>query len=118
MVSITLQQAGLLPVGSIVAHTAKKSGKQSIKDAVTGTDKLKHCKVLWVNRLYRDLPAAYQQAGCVYIQNSNACISAGNGHIWSCNKSKGYKYKGRSDYDRTDGYPFTSPILVVIVPES
>lgn len=116
MVSITLQEAGLLPKGCIVAHTAKKSGKKSITDAVTGTAKLKHCKLHWVNCLYKDLPEKWKRAGVVYIQDSNACISAGNGRIWSCNKSKGYRYRGRGDYLRTDGYPFTR-ILAVLVPD-
>jgi hypothetical protein len=53
----------------------------------------------------------------VYIQDSNACISAGGGKIWSCNKSVGERYKVRGDYLRTGGYPFTSKILCVIVPE-
>lgn len=117
MVSITLQEAGLLPKGCIVAHTAKRAGKKSITDAVTGTAKLKHCKVYWVDKKYADLPEKWKRAGVVYIQDSNACISAGNGKIWSCNKSKGYRYTGKGDYLRTDGYPFTSRILAVIVPD-
>jgi hypothetical protein len=117
MVSIVLQEAGLLPKGVVVSHTAKASGKKKITDAVKNTAKLRHCKVYWVNKRFGDLPEAWKRAGCVYFQNSNACISAGNGKIWSCNKSKGYRYRGRGDYLRTEGYPFTSPILVVVVPE-
>jgi len=118
IVSITAQQAGILDVGQIVSHTAPKKGKKTIKDAVNNYKDFKHCKVVWVNKLYKDLPKEYKAAGCIYYQNSNACVSAGNGHIWSCNKKVGYKYKSKGDYYRTDGYPFTSPILVVVVPES
>ena len=117
MVSIVLQQAGLLDKGVVVSHTAKASGKKKITDAVKNTAKLRHCKVYWVNKRFGDLPEAWKRAGCVYFQNSNACISAGNGKIWSCNKSKGYRYQGRGDYLRTEGYPFTSRILVVVVPD-
>lgn len=117
MMSITLQEAGLLEEGQIVSHTKKRSGKKTIADAVSNVKALKHCKVVWVNKYYRDLPAEYKKAGVAYIQNSNACISAGGGKIWSCNRSKGYKYKRKSDFYRSSGYPFTSKILVVIVPE-
>ena len=117
MMSITLQEAGLLDKGQIVSHTKKAKGKKTIADAVKNVKALKHCKVIWVNKLYRDLPAEYKRAGVAYLQNSNACVSAGGGRIWSCNRSKGYKYRSRSDYYRSSGYPFTSKILVVIVPE-
>jgi hypothetical protein len=117
MMSITLQEAGLLEKGQVVSHTKKAKGKKTISDAVKNVKALRHCKVVWVNKRYRDLPAEYKKAGVAYIQNSNACISAGNGRIWSCNRSKGHRYKGKSDYYRSSGYPFTSKILVVIVPE-
>ena len=118
MMSITLQEAGLLEKGQVVSHTKKRKGKKSIADAVKNVKALRHCKVIWVNKRYRDLPAEYKKAGVAYIQNSNACVSAGNGRIWSCNRAKGHRYKGKSDYYRSSGYPFTSKILVVIVPDS
>jgi hypothetical protein len=117
MMSITLQEAGLLEKGQIVSHTKKAKGKKTIADAVKNVKALKHCKVIWVNKRYKDLPAEYKKAGVAYIQNSNACISAGGGRIWSCNRSKGYKYRSKTDYFRSSGYPFNSRILVVIVPE-
>lgn len=117
MASITMQQAGLLDKGVVVSHTKKRSGKKSIDDAVSNWRRLKHCKVYWVNKRFQDLPDKWKKAGIVYIQNSNACISAGNGKIWSCNGAKGHRYTGRSDYLKTDGYPFTSRILVVVVPD-
>ena len=117
MMSITLQEAGLLEKGQIVSHTKKAKGKKTIADAVKNVKALKHCKVIWVNKRYKDLPAEYKKAGVAYIQNSNACISAGGGKIWSCNRSKGYRYRSKTDYYRSSGYPFSSKILVVIVPE-
>ena len=114
--SIALHEAGLLPVGCIVAHTPKRDGKKCIKDAVTGLENLKHCKALWVNKPYHNLPDELRAPGIVYIYNSNAAISGKDEHIFSCNKSKGYRYEDKEDYDRTSGYPFTSNILVVIVP--
>ena len=117
MVSLVLQEAGLLPKGCVITHTPKADGKSNIWDAVRGTDKLKHCKPYWVNKHYADLPEKYKKAGVVYIQNSNACMSAGGGKIWSCNKSVGEKYTSSGDWLRTGGYPFTSKILVVIVPD-
>lgn len=117
MASIAMQEAGLLDKGVVVGHTKKRSGKKTIDDAVSNWKKLQHCKAVWVNKKYADLPAEYRKAGCIYFQNSNACVSAGGGRIWSCNRSKGYKYKSKSDYYRSSGYPFTSRILVVVVPE-
>lgn len=117
MVSIVLQEAGLLPKGALINHTKKRSGKKTISDAVTGVEKLRHCTVHWVNKRFEELPEKWQRAGVVYIQDSNACISAGGGKIWSCNKSKGHRYAGKGEYLRTGGYPFTSRILVVIVPD-
>ena len=117
MVSITLQEAGILDKGVIVAHTPKASGKKTIKDAVKNADKLKHVTLHWFNKPYKSLPERWKKAGCIYFYNSNAAISAGNGKVWSCNRSKGYTYKGRGDYLRTDGYPLESGILVVGVPD-
>ena len=117
MVSLVLQEAGLLPKGAVITHTPKSNGKTFIEDAVKGIDKLKNCEVHWVNKSYKDLPEKWKKAGCIYIQNSNACISAGNGKIWSCNKSVGHKYQ-KGEYLRTSGYPFDSKILVVIVPKA
>ena len=117
LVSLVLQEADLLPKGCVITHTPKGGSKRKITDAVRGTNKLRHCKVYWVNKRYKDLPERWKRAGVVYIQDSNACISAGGGKIWSCNKSVGERYKVRGDYLRSGGYPFTSKILCVIVPE-
>jgi hypothetical protein len=116
MVSLCLQKAGLLPVGKVITHTPKSGGKTYIQDAVKGLENLKHCRYFWVNKPYDQLPDRWKEAGIVYIQNSNACISMWKGHIFSCNKQVGYRYQSKHDYDRTTGYPHTSNILVVIVP--
>jgi GH24 family phage-related lysozyme (muramidase) len=117
MVSLVLQEAGCLPKGCVITHTPKGGSKRKITDAVRGTNKLRHCKVYWVNKRYKDLPERWKKAGVVYIQDSNACVSAGGGKIWSCNKSVGEKYQGSGDWLRTGGYPFSSEILCVIVPD-
>jgi hypothetical protein len=116
MVSLVLQEAGLLPKGCVITHTPKGGNKRKIADAVKGIEKLRHCKVYWVNKRYKNLPEKWRKAGIVYIQDSNACMSAGGGKIWSCNKSVGEKYKSKGDYLRTAGYPFNSKILCAIVP--
>jgi GH24 family phage-related lysozyme (muramidase) len=117
MASLVLQEAGCLPKGKVITHTKKASGKEKITDAVRGTENLKHCKVYWVNKKFSELPEEWKKAGCVYIQNSNACVSAGDGDIWSCNKSVGEQYNDPSDWKKKKGYVVTSDILVVIVPE-
>ena len=117
MVSLVLQEAGLLPKDCIIEHTKKADGKKKITDAVRGTENLRHCKVYWVNKLYGDLPEEWKKPGIVYIQNSNACISAGGGYIWSCNKSVNEEYKNKADYLKNTGYVVKSRILAVLVPD-
>lgn len=117
MVSLVLQEAGLLPKGCVITHTPKADGKKKITDAVRGTENLRHCKVYWVNKLYGDLPEEWKKPGIVYIQNSNACISAGGGYIWSCNKSVNEEYKNKADYLKNTGYVVKSRILAVLVPD-
>lgn len=116
MVSLVMQRANLLDEGVVVTHTAKRNGKKCIDDAMNNWQKLKNCKVHWVNKKYKDLPAKYKKAGMIYYQNSNACISAGDGKIYSCNRPLNYRYKKKGDYLRKTGYPFGSRILVVVEP--
>lgn len=117
MVSLVLQKSGLLPKGGFVGHTPKRNGKKCVADAVKGYKQLQHCKVVWVNKRYNDLPDKYKEAGCVYFQNSNACISAGGGEIWSCNKKVKERYRRKEDYLKEYGYVKDSNILVVAVPD-
>lgn len=113
------QEAGLLENGKIVSHTASKSGKKCIPDAVTNYKLLENtCNIYFVNKKYADLPEKMKKAGCLYYQDSNACVSAGNGIIYSCNESSGQMSGGKyKTVKRTSGYPFTSPILVVAIPK-
>jgi GH24 family phage-related lysozyme (muramidase) len=117
MVSLVLQEAGCLPKGCVITHTPKGGSKRKITDAVKGTEKLRHCKVYWVNKHYKDLPEKWRKAGVVYIQDSNACISAGGGWVWTCNKRVGEWYRVNGDYRKDHGYVKASKILCVIVPE-
>lgn len=117
MVTLVYQEANLLPKGCFLGHTAKRNGKKCVADAVIGYQKLKHCKVVWVDCLYKDLPKEYKEAGCAYFQDSNACISAGDGYIWTCNKSVGKWYKVKGDYCKDHGYVKTHKILAVAVPD-
>lgn len=123
--SAVLQEAGCLPVGKVISHTsAVKSDilrkKNTLDKAATGMSHLIEgtCDVVRAGKCYAQLPAKYQKAGMVYIQDSNVCVSGGNGVIYSCNQS-GKRYgKGGAAIRRTNGYPFTSPILYVIAPKN
>lgn len=121
--SAVLQAAGCLPVGKTVSHTAAVSTdilkkKDTLEKAVKGTQNLIEgtCSVVRVGKKYADLPSAYKKAGIVYVQDSNICVSGGSGVIYSCNNTGGWYGKGQTAVKRTSGYPFTSPILYVIVP--
>ena len=117
MVSLVLQEAGCLPKGCVITHTPKDHVKKKITDAVKGTENLRHCKVYWVDKPWKDLPDKWKKPGVVYIQKSNACISAGGGSFWSCNNGNGERYRRKSDYLRSSGYVLKSNDLVVIVPD-
>lgn len=121
--SAVLQEAGCLPVGKTVSHTAAVSSdilskKDTLDKAVKGAENLIEgtCTVVRVGKKFFDLPEAYKKAGTVYVQDSNICVSAGNGRIWSCNQTGKSYGTGACEVLRTSGYPFTSPILYVIQP--
>lgn len=120
--SIVLQLAGVLPVGKIIGHTQpdgrKGVTKTTVSKAITGRGHLLDgtYTIERVDCLFSQLPEGYQKAGVVYIQDSNVCVSAGDGAIFSCNQA-GKRYgKGGAAVLRTSGYPFNAPILYVIVP--
>ena len=128
--SIVYQQAGILGSGEVVSHRKAAGGsdsnirkkKPTVAKAMTGAGYLPEDKVevKWVGKKYADLPAKYRQKGVMYIQDSNVCICAGNGAIYSCNNAKGGQVNSQGKYVRnkiTSGYAFNSPILVVIVPK-
>ncbi len=122
--SYCLQEMGYLDKGKTMGHTPAKPGKTTIDDAMYGRKKLKNCDVYWVNKVYADMPDKYKVPGAVYIQNSNACVSGIDGYIYSCNMSRGYSRKQDKYVKFEDGvkgkkgYPFSSPILVVVLPKS
>lgn len=123
-VSIVLQLSGYLKTGKIIGHTKAAKGKKTIDDALKNKKLLENCEVVWVNKKYANLPKEYKVGGVVYIYNSNAAMSAGDGWIWSCNAGRGYdkkaqkytKYKN-GILSKGKGYSFTNPILVVIKPK-
>ena len=127
--SITYQLAGILPTGKTVNHRKAVGGsdanilrkKSTISKAMKGAANVPRDKasVIWVGKKYADLPAKYRKKGVMYIQDSNVCVCAGGGAIYSCNNSKGYQVNAKGQYVKdkiTSGYAFKSPILVVIVP--
>lgn len=125
--SIVLQFAGCLKEGEIIGHKKRTNGKgkNTIDKSMYGRDKLKNCKIWFVNKKYKDLPAKYKVAGAVYIYDSNAAVNAGNGYICSCNAGAGYnkilrrytKYEGGIKR-KNKGYNFDHNILVVILPDN
>lgn len=129
--SIAYQLAGILPKGKKVNHRKAVGGsssnilkkKSTINKAMKGAANVPKDKasVIWVGKRYADLPAKYRKKGVMYIQDSNVCICAGGGAIYSCNNSKGYQVNSKGQYVRdkiTSGYAFKSPILVVIAPKT
>lgn len=121
IVSIVLQEAGYLAKGKVIGHTKASKNKDTIAKALKNGNLLKDCDIIWVNKKYANLPDKYKVPGAVYIYNSNAAISAGNGYIWSCNASGGYDKK-KQEYVKykngilsKKGYSFDSPVLVVIM---
>ena len=124
--SISLQLGGCLPNGVRMGHVSTKgktSGQiKSITDAMYGSNKLKHCRLIWINGYYGDLPEWLKRRGVVYIQWSNACVCAGDGYIWSCNQQGGYHDGKYTVYkhgvlDNKDTYPFGGRIFVAVLPE-
>lgn len=128
--SIAYQLASILPVGKGVNHTKAvggsdwyiKSKKPNIQSAMLGAETLPEDRVTlkWIGKRFAELPAKYRKKGVMYIQDSNVCICAGGGAIYSCNNAKS-QLNGKGQYIKdkvTVGYPFTSPILVVVVPKT
>lgn len=127
--SVFLQQIGCLAPGQTISHTAAVKNnilkvKDTVDKAIKGAGKLKNCKIIRAGVPYSKLPAKYRRAGCVYVQDSNMCCAAGDGWIYSCNESNSSGPSGQyknGHYYRNKvncGYPFSSPILYVIVPDA
>lgn len=123
-VSVALQEAGLLKKGDVITHTAAGSVKRKLKGvskALKNKGRLKKgtYTIVKAGCRFSKLPKKYQAAGMVYVQDSNICISAGNGYIYTTNESS-RQYR-RGHYFKTKmnrGYTHTHTILYVIVPNS
>lgn len=122
--SFVLQEAGILPKGKTIGHKPKVSGnavakKNTISKAMYGAKYLNKdkCKIVKIGTTYSHMSAEYKKKGIVYIQNSNACVNAGNGYIYSTNNASSQKKNGVYIKDKCKGgYCFNSPILYAIVP--
>ena len=132
--SITYQQAGLIAKGKKVSHTASigKKDKKSYYDnsnlkkslllSFTHAQNLKKgtCDFVKVMKHYDEMPDWLKQKGIMYVQDSNICVSAGKGKIYSCN-STGKKYgKGGVKVLKTNHkeYALKSLILWAVVPRT
>lgn len=122
--SLALQAAGVLKVGDWVTHTKAGGVKRKLKNpskAISHYNKLKKgtFTLYRANCKFSQLPAKYKVAGMVYVQDSNICVSAGDGYIYSCNKSSSQYRRGH--YFKTkvnNGYTHRQNILYVIAPKS
>lgn len=127
--SIAYQEAGILASGKMVNHLDAAGGtdanilkqKPTIAKAMAGVTNIPADKadIVWIGKKYTELPSKYRKNGVIYIQDSNVCICAEDGAIYSCNHAKDQvNDKGQYIKDKvTSGYPFTSPILVAIIPK-
>ena len=124
-VSAVLQQAGVLKHGKKLGHTVKDGHggktKTTAKKAIYGMEYLipGTYTIHKVGKKYSEMPSAYKKPGIVYVQDSNICISAGGGYIYSTNEGS-IQYKG-GEYVCTrvkSGYPVRATILFAIVPKS
>lgn len=124
-VSAVLQKAGVLQKGKKLGHTTKDghggSTKTTYKKALYGTEYLVPgtYSIVKIGKKFADLDDEYKKPGIVYVQDSNICMYAGGGYIYSTNQGSVQYKDGRYIKDKVKtGYPFTSKILYVIVPKS
>ena len=134
--SITYQQAGIIPKGRRTGHTARQNKdvdykkyydvpnlKKSLLLSFYHPQNFKKdtCDFVKVMKKFDEMPDWLKQKGIMYVQDSNICISAGKGNVYSCN-STGHVYgKGKSKVLRTDHkheVAFRSLILWAVVPRS
>lgn len=125
-VAAVLIKAGVLkPDCRSFGHTTKdgKNGetKTSPELAIKGLSNLipGTYDLVRVDCLFKDLGSKYQEAGCVYFQDSNACISAGDGWVFSAHGGSAQISKTNGQYVKTmmkSGYPFNHKILYVLIP--
>ena len=96
--------------------------KKSLLLSFTHAQNLKKgtCDFVKVMKHYDAMPDWLKQKGIMYVQDSNICVSAGKGKIYSCN-STGKKYgKGGVKVLKTNPkeYALKSLILWAVVPRS
>jgi hypothetical protein len=122
-VSAVLQKAGVLSNGKLVSHTAKDgdggSTKTTIAKAISGTGNLVSgtYDIVKIGKTYPNMDSKYKKPGIVYVQDSNICMCAGDGVIYSTNEGTVQYKNGHYVQDKvSSGYPFTSKILYAIVP--
>ncbi|MCD8126183.1 MAG: hypothetical protein LUD82_01510 [Clostridiales bacterium] len=116
--------AGLLEDGKLISHkTAVKtniiSQKGTISKAMSGYSNLDltKCSVKWVGKTYANLAAKYKVPGAIYVYDSNVAVCGEDGVIYSCNNGSNQLSNGvYAKNAMTSGYCFTSPVLVVILP--
>ena len=122
--SLALQAAGVLDKGKWVTHTDAGSERRKLRNPDKAIRRRKDLKkgtytLYKANCRYSRLPDKYKQAGMVYIQDSNICVSAGNGYIYSCNQSsRQYRHGHYFNTKVKSGYTHHHKILYVIAPNS
>lgn len=115
-VSIYLQRKGCLSKGQRISHTTKSNHNKNNKaKAIWHYERLKHCDVKYVNKLFKDLPEKYKKKGNVYVYNSDIGVYQGNGVIYSCNNSGTQTWSKITH--KSGSYQHTHRILWVIVPK-
>ena len=125
-VSVALQEAGLLKSGDVITHTQGGSGNgrhklKSVSKALKNQGRLKKgtYTIYKAGCKYSKLPEKYKAAGMVYVQDSNICISAGDGYIYTTNESSRQYRHGQYFKTRMNaGYTHSHDILFVIAPNS
>ena len=117
--SAAMQIAGICKPGQLVSHTKAGGTKLTQKSAISGFENLvvDRCRIIRVNKRFKDLPSKYRKKGMVYVYDSNIGIYAGNNMIYSTNNGSSQLKDGRYIKDRmSSGYCFTSKVLYVIAP--
>lgn len=121
--SSAMQEGKIAQKGKIVGHTTKdgKNGtsKTTIAKAIKGTEYLipGTYDIVEVRKKFSDMSGILKTAGVILVQDSNICISAGGGYIYSTNEgSVQMKNKKYVKTKVNTGYPFTSPVIYAIVP--
>jgi len=123
-VTASLKLGGLMKSGKLGHTKADGHGgatKTTAKKAIYGLEYLipGTYDIVKLGKKFAELPEKYKKAGIVYVQDSNICISAGGGYIYSTNEGHVQVKNGRYVCTKVkSGYPFTSEILYAIVPKS